>query len=243
MQLQSVVYQYPGSDVDVISNLNMTLEAKKLVAFVGGSGAGKTTVANLVAGLITPTQGTVEIDGTPLTHSRLRAWQDKIGYVPQSVFIVDDTVTSNICFGVPKNEIDHERVIEVAKKANLHDFIQTLADGYETEVGENGEILSGGQRQRLAIARALYKQPSILILDEATSALDNITERRILSEINNLTDEMLVIMIAHRLSTVEKCDRIYLFSNGQIEHQGTYQQLLDNSDYFRELVEGTEEPA
>ena len=219
----------------------MELEVNKLIAFVGGSGAGKTTVANLVAGLITPTGGAVEIDGVQLTHSRLRAWQDKIGYVPQSVFIVDDTVTSNICFGVPKAEIDHDLVVEVAKKANLHDFIQTLADGYDTKVGENGEILSGGQRQRLAIARALYKQPSILILDEATSALDNITERRILSEINNLTDEMLVIMIAHRLSTVEKCDRIYLFANGQIEHQGNYQQLLANSDYFRELVEGTEE--
>ncbi|WP_218352560.1 ABC transporter ATP-binding protein [Alteromonas lipotrueiana] len=243
MQLQSVNYHYPNSEVNVISNLNMTLEVNKLVAFVGGSGAGKTTVANLVAGLITPSQGTVEIDGIPLTYSRSRAWQNKIGYVPQSVFIVDDTITSNICFGIPKADIDHERVVEVAKKANLHEFIEGLPDSYETMVGENGEMLSGGQRQRLAIARALYKQPSILILDEATSALDNITERRILSEINKLTDEMLVIMIAHRLSTVEKCDRIYLFSNGQIEHQGTYQQLLDNSDYFRELVEGTEEPA
>jgi len=241
MQLRNVDYQYPNSNEKVISELTMELEVNKLIAFVGGSGAGKTTVANLVAGLITPTGGAVEIDGVQLTHSRLRAWQDKIGYVPQSVFIVDDTVTSNICFGVPKAEIDHDLVAEVAKKANLHDFIQTLADGYDTKVGEDGEILSGGQRQRLAIARALYKQPSILILDEATSALDNITERRILSEINNLTDEMLVIMIAHRLSTVEKCDRIYLFANGQIEHQGNYQQLLANSDYFRELVEGTEE--
>ncbi|QPG06412.1 ABC transporter ATP-binding protein [Salinimonas marina] len=241
MHLQSVNYRYPNSDNDVISGLNMTLEVNTLIAFVGGSGAGKTTVANLVAGLITPTTGTIEIDGTPLTHSRLRAWQNKIGYVPQSVFIVDDTVTSNICFGIPKNEIDQERVVAVAKKANLHEFIQTLADGYETNVGEDGEILSGGQRQRLAIARALYKQPSILILDEATSALDNITERKILSEINNLTDEMLVIMIAHRLSTVEKCDRIYLFANGQIEHQGNYQQLLVESDYFKELVDGSQE--
>ncbi|QCZ92920.1 ABC transporter ATP-binding protein [Salinimonas iocasae] len=243
MHVNAVDYQYPNSDDNVIADLNMTLEVNKLVAFVGGSGAGKTTVANLVAGLITPSQGSIEIDGDKLTHGRLRAWQDKIGYVPQSVFIVDDTVTANICFGVPKAEIDQERVVEVAKKANLHEFIASLSDGYDTKVGEDGEILSGGQRQRLAIARALYKQPSVLILDEATSALDNITERRILSEINTLTDEMLVIMIAHRLSTVEKCDMIYLFEQGRIQHQGNYQQLLTQSDYFRELVEGNEETA
>lgn len=241
MRLQSVNYRYPNSNDNVIADLDMTLEVNKLIAFVGGSGAGKTTVANLVAGLITPTDGSVDIDGTPLTFSRLRAWQDKIGYVPQSVFIVDDTITHNICFGIPKADIDQNRVIEVAKKANLHEFIETLPDKYETKVGEDGEILSGGQRQRLAIARALYKQPSVLILDEATSALDNITERRILSEISNLTDEMLVIMIAHRLSTVEKCDMIYLFEQGRIQHQGNYQQLLTQSDYFRELVEGNEE--
>lgn len=241
MTLRAVDYQYPGSNSNVISDLTMTLEVNKLIAFVGGSGAGKTTVANLVAGLITPSGGEVEIDGIALKHSRLRAWQDKIGYVPQSVFMLDDTITANICFGIPAEQIDIERVKEVSRKANLHEFVEALPDGYNTKVGEDGELLSGGQRQRLAIARALYKQPSVLILDEATSALDNITERKILSEINMLTDEMLVIMIAHRLSTVEKCDMIYLFSQGKIEHSGNYQQLLEQSDYFRELVQGDEE--
>lgn len=241
-EMKEVTYTYPGETQPAIKNLDMTINANSLVAFVGESGAGKSTVANLVCGLISNGSGEITIDGIPLENSNVRAWQRNIGYIPQSVFLINDTITKNITFGIPDDEIDIERVKVAAKKANIDAFIETLQDGYETVVGENGDLLSGGQKQRLAIARALYKNPSVLIMDEATSALDNITERNILAEIQKLSKSMTVIMIAHRLSTVERCDNIFIFGEGKVAEQGTYDELLVKSAYFKELVYGKDQP-
>ncbi|WP_018983111.1 ABC transporter ATP-binding protein [Salinimonas chungwhensis] len=239
--MRNLTYTYPGESVPAIKNLDMTINANTLVAFVGESGAGKSTVANLVCGLITKDSGELLIDNVPLEQSNVRPWQRNIGYIPQSVFLINDSITKNITFGIPDDEIDLEEVKIAAKKANIDGFIQTLENGYETVVGENGDLLSGGQKQRLAIARALYKNPSVLIMDEATSALDNITERNILAEIQKLSQSMTVIMIAHRLSTVEKCDNIFIFGEGKVSEQGTYEELLVKSSYFQELVYGKEQ--
>ncbi|AXR07342.1 ABC transporter ATP-binding protein [Salinimonas sediminis] len=242
-EMNNVVYAYPGEAQPAIKDLTMTIEANSLVAFVGASGAGKSTIANLVCGLISHKQGEILLDGQPLTNDNVKAWQRNIGYVPQNVFLINESVAKNITFGIPDDEIDLERVKSAAQKANIDGFIEGLSDGYDTVVGENGDLLSGGQKQRLAIARALYKNPSVLIMDEATSALDNITERNILAEIRKLSKSMTVIMIAHRLSTVEHCDNIFILADGNITEQGTYNQLLESSAYFKELVYGKEEDA
>lgn len=240
LEVKDITYTYPNEPKPAIKNMSFTVPANSLVAFVGGSGAGKTTVANLVCGLITTDSGEIDIDDTPLEGINVKRWQHSIGYVPQNIFMINDTVAKNITFGVPDEEVDEEKVKLAAKRANIHDFIESMSSGYETKVGENGDLLSGGQRQRLAIARALYREPSMLILDEATSALDNITERNILKEIRTLSESMTIIMIAHRLSTVEKCDNIFVFQTGKIAETGTYHELLEKSDYFRELVYGDE---
>ncbi|QJR81977.1 ABC transporter ATP-binding protein [Alteromonas pelagimontana] len=234
-------FSYPGEKAPAIKDLSMTIKANTLVAFVGGSGAGKSTVANLICGLITVNEGSIFIDDKPLKGDNVKSWQHSIGYVPQNIFLINDTITKNITFGIKDSDIDLERVKEAAKRANIDEFIETLSDGYDTVIGENGDLLSGGQRQRLAIARALYRQPSILIMDEATSALDNITERNILKEIGSLSKSMTIIMIAHRLSTVEKCDDIFILEDGSVSCHGTYEELLQTSEYFRELVYGDEE--
>lgn len=240
LQLSQVNYRYPKSNNTVVSEIALDLHNNTLVAFVGGSGAGKTTIANLIAGLIRPSDGELVIDGVSIDSKNLRDWQSCIGYVPQTVFMLDDTILNNVCFG-QEGEVDLERVKEACRKANLDEFIESLPLQYETKVGENGDLLSGGQKQRLAIARALYKEPSVLILDEATSALDNITERKILSEITKLSDDMLVIMIAHRLSTVELSPHIHVLESGKVIDVGSFEYLLRESDYFRELVRGSEE--
>lgn len=239
LSVKNISYTYPRESAPAIHNMSFDVKANSLVAFVGGSGAGKTTVANLVCGLLTTNEGEIEIDNTPLDATSLKRWQHSIGYVPQNIFMINDTVTKNITFGVPEKEIELDKVYLAAKRANIHDFIEQMSDGYDTTIGENGELLSGGQRQRLAIARALYREPSLLIMDEATSALDNITERNILKEIRALSESMTIIMIAHRLSTVEHCDNIFVFQDGKISSEGKYNELLGKSDYFRELVYGT----
>lgn len=238
LKVSNISYTYPGEQKTAIENLSLDIKANTLVAFVGGSGAGKTTVANLICGLISHEKGDITVDGHALEGLNVKKWQHSIGYVPQNIFMTNDTVTRNITFGVKAKDIDLERVKIAAKRANIHTFIEQLENGYETIIGENGELLSGGQRQRLAIARALYREPSMLILDEATSALDNITERNILKEIQSLSKSMTVIMIAHRLSTVENCDDIFILADGKIEVHGTYEYLLENSAYFKELVFG-----
>ena len=235
--LQDVSYGYPGSDQPVVDGLDMTLEARSSIGIVGGTGAGKTTLIDLLLGLLRPDAGRISVDGTELDATTLRAWQNNVGYVPQSIYLVDDTVAANIAFGIPEAERDMAAVERAARLAELHDFVTTeLPDGYMTETGERGVRLSGGQRQRIGIARALYHDPEVLILDEATSALDNLTERAVMDAVRNLGHDKTIVMIAHRLSTVQSCDRLYLMERGRIAAQGSYAELIERSETFRDMA-------
>ena len=201
---------------------------------VGETGSGKTTVIDIILGLLEAQEGVLQVDGKIINYENKRAWQNMIGYVPQQIYLADTTVSENIAFGLKSDEINHENVERAAKIANLHEFIiNELPSQYQTTIGERGVRLSGGQRQRIGIARALYNEPKLLIFDEATSALDNTTERSVMEAIYNEDYKTTKILIAHRLSTVKKCDKIFLFDKGELKHEGNYQDLLKNSEKFR----------
>ena len=200
------------------------------IALIGKSGAGKTTLVDLVLGLLAPQSGDILVDGKSV-YRNLRAWQDLIGYIPQSIFLIDDTLERNIAYGVPDEQIDAERLRQSIEAAQLKDLVEHMPEGVKTRIGEQGMCLSGGQRQRVGIARALYHEREILVLDEATSALDNETEHLVTEAIRALSGKKTMIIIAHRLSTVEHCDRIYLMENGQIVKSGTYQEVVLNRSY------------
>jgi len=207
--LEHITFSYEGSAQPVIRDLNLTIKANSTVGFVGPTGSGKTTLVDLVMGLLSTQEGRILIDGHPLTAENLRSWQAGLGYVPQHIHLSDQSVARNIAFGVPQDGIDMGAVQRAAEIANIHDFIVgELPQGYDTLIGENGVRLSGGQRQRIGIARALYKNPAVLVLDEATSALDNETEAAIMDAITNLKHQKTILIIAHRLGTVKGCDEI-----------------------------------
>jgi ABC-type multidrug transport system fused ATPase/permease subunit len=239
IELRNLVFQYPNGAPPLLNNLNLTIPRHATVAIVGGSGAGKTTLVDIILGLLKPQSGSVLVDGTPITPRNVNAWQKHLGYVPQSVYLSDDTLAANIAFGVASGDQDIDRVEDAARIANLHDFVVSeLPNGYETMVGERGVRLSGGQRQRIGIARALYSDPDILILDEATSALDSLTEDVVSEAIRDVFHKKTVIMIAHRLRTVRQADVIYLLENGSIADRGTYSDLLGRNDVFRRMAQG-----
>lgn len=192
---------------------------------IGQSGAGKTTLVDVILGLLTPQQGDIKVDGISI-YGNLRSWQNLIGYIPQSIFLIDDTIEKNIAFGVPENEIDQQRLDKAIQAAQLSEVIENLPNGLKTRVGERGVMLSGGQRQRVGIARALYHEREILVLDEATSALDNETEQLVTEAIKSLSGVKTTIIIAHRLTTVEHCDRIYMLEKGRIVKSGSYQEVV-----------------
>ncbi len=239
-EFRGINFKYPKAQTNVIENFNLVIKHNTTVGFVGGTGAGKTTVIDILLGLLSPQAGEIRVDGVRISEDNLPMWQRNIGYVPQHIYICDDTVTRNIAFGIPDDQIDAQAVQAAAKMANIHDFIEKeLPNGYATEVGERGVRLSGGQRQRIGIARALYRNPSVIVFDEATSALDGITEDVILEAINRLAHKKTIVIIAHRLSTVKECDVIYLLEKGKIVEQGTYQQLLENNQQFRKMAKVT----
>jgi ABC-type multidrug transport system fused ATPase/permease subunit len=201
---------------------------------VGATGSGKTTLVDIILGLFEAQQGTLTVDGQVINKHNIRSWQSSIGYVPQQIFLADDTVAANIAFGIDYKDIDQEAVENAAKIANLHEFvINELPLKYNTTIGERGVRLSGGQRQRIGIARALYHNPQVLILDEATSALDNLTEQAVMEAVHNLGKDITIILIAHRLSTVKKCDTIFLLEKGELKEQGSFEELAKVSDHFR----------
>jgi len=237
LTLSHLHYAYPNMTIPALQDISLTIPARTTVGLVGPSGAGKTTMVDLIMGLLEPTEGTITIDGTPLTEDSRRAWQSGLGYVPQHIFLADETIAANIAFGVPPEDIDMAAVERAARFANLHDFIVTqMPHGYATQVGERGTRLSGGQRQRVGIARALYSDPGVLILDEATSALDNRTERAIMEAVTNIGRSKTIIMIAHRLSTVRNCDHIFVFEKGRLQGKGTYDELLATNATFRAMA-------
>ena len=239
LELDGIRYAYPGTDRSALRGLDIDIEANTTIGIVGGTGAGKTTLVDVVLGLLDPAAGEMRVDGQVITIENRRAWQKTLGYVPQTIFLSDGTVAENIAFGLSPNQIDMAAVEQAARVAALHDFVMTeLPDGYATHVGERGVRLSGGQRQRVGIARALYHDPSTLILDEATSALDTITERAVMDAVHRIAGQKTIIMIAHRLSTVRNCDRIHLLRDGRVAASGRFDELVQNDDQFREMAAG-----
>ncbi len=234
ISLNHIYYQYPNSSRTALKDINLIIPARSTVGLVGATGSGKTTIVDIILSLLEAQKGTLEVDSMIIDKYNRRAWQRSIGYVPQQIFLADDTVAANIAFGIEINDIDFEAVKLAAEIANLHEFvINDLPLKYETKIGERGIRLSGGQRQRIGIARALYNKPRVLILDEATSALDNLTEQAVMEAVHNLKNNITIILIAHRLSTVKKCDKIFLFDKGKLEGQGTFEELVKTSSNFR----------
>lgn len=214
IELKDITYAYPGSEKLIFDRANLTVPVGASVGIVGTTGAGKSTVVDILLGLLEVKSGVVLADGVD-TKQNYRKWLKNVGYIPQMIFMLDDSIRKNVAFGVPEDKIDEERLWEVLREAQLDEFIKTLPEGLETKIGERGIRLSGGQRQRISIARALYNDPEVLILDEATSALDNDTEAAIMESINRLHGKKTLIIIAHRLQTIEKCDLVYRVENGK----------------------------
>ena len=237
IRLDKITYYYPKTRVPVIADLDMVIKYNTSVALVGPTGAGKTTLADIILGLLRPQKGALVIDGIPVTEENLVNWQRNLGYVPQHIYLKDDTVARNIAFGLGDKDIDHEMLEKVARVANIYDFIvNELPHGFNTVVGERGIRLSGGQRQRIGIARALYHNPEVIVFDEATSALDGATEDAVLEAMENAARLRTLIIIAHRLTTVKNCDVIYLIDKGKIMASGTYDYLLEHNRQFRAMA-------
>jgi ABC-type multidrug transport system fused ATPase/permease subunit len=225
--LKNITYQYPNTSKPVLKNVNLTILNKSTIGLIGSTGGGKTTTVDIILGLLETQEGTLEIDGEVITKKNLRAWQNVIGYVPQQIYLTDSTIATNIAFGQNSEKIDQKALERASKIANLHDFvINELPKKYQTTVGERGVRLSGGQIQRIAIARALYNNPRLLILDEATNALDNQTEKAVIDAIDNIKKEVTIIMIAHRLNTLKRCDKIYKIEKNSLVSCGAYEQLI-----------------
>lgn len=242
--LENIVYQYPRAPQPSLHDVSIHIPARSTVGLVGATGSGKTTTVDIILGLLQQQSGRLLVDGVTITAENRRDWQSSIGYVPQNIFLADDTVAANIAFGVAKEDIDMAAVERAARIANLHAFVVGgLPNGYATGVGERGVRLSGGQRQRIGIARALYHRPPLLVLDEATSALDNLTEQVVMEAVHNLGHEITIILIAHRLTTVRECDSIFLLDNGRIAAAGTYAELVDSNDVFRSMTMAADEKA
>ncbi len=229
LKLEQVVFQYPSTEADTIRGITLQIARGTSVGFIGSTGTGKTTLVDIILGLLTPNSGRVLVDGIDI-RGHERGWQDQIGYVPQSIFLTDDSLRRNIAFGLPNEQIDDDAIWRAVRAAQLETFVNESPAGIETMVGERGVRLSGGQRQRIGIARALYNDPSVLVLDEATSALDSVTEREFMETINTLRGTKTVIIIAHRLSTVEHCDRLFRLDQGRVVEEGEAAAVLGTLD-------------
>jgi len=237
VRLSNVLFRYPGKEEPALNNIDMRIPANGVIGLVGASGSGKSTAIDLLLGLIEPQEGSLFIDGEPLTNEKRRAWQNTVGFVPQSIFLADSSIRENIAFGLPFDAIDEESVRRAAKMAHLDELLAELPRGLDTEVGERGVQLSGGQKQRIGIARALYNDADVLVLDEATSALDGITEKLIMDAIHDFSGKKTIIMIAHRLATVRQCETIYLLEKGELTDHGSYNDLALRSPIFRRMAD------
>lgn len=236
IKLENIEFTYPGKTIPALVQLNMEIPAKKVIGIVGATGSGKSTLIDLILGLIQPDHGQICIDGKPLAFGQLRGWQNSLGYVPQSIYLANASILDNVAFGLLAEEIDLARANKAIKLAHLDELVSQLPKGVDTMVGERGVQLSGGQRQRIGIARSLYHEADVLILDEATSALDGITEKFIMDAIHDFSGDKTIIMIAHRFATVQKCDIIYMMENGRVVDQGNYNELLSRNDTFKRMA-------
>jgi ABC-type multidrug transport system fused ATPase/permease subunit len=225
LELTDVSFKYPTAANASLQNVSLVVKRGEAVGFVGPSGAGKSTLVDVILGLFAPTSGVVKVDGQDVQQN-LRNWQNQIGYVPQAIYLTDDTLRRNVAFGLNDENIDDNLVRDAIRLAQLEEFVATLPEKLETVVGERGVRLSGGQRQRIGIARALYHNPSVLVLDEATSSLDTPTEHGVMQAVQALQGSKTVLIVAHRLSTVEYCDRLYKIENARITEEGTFDKVV-----------------
>jgi ATP-binding cassette subfamily C protein len=236
IRFEGVSFRFPGTDRDTIDGLDVTLERGKRYGIVGRSGSGKTTMVNLLLGLLHETDGRIVVGGVPLSSLELSQWQERIGYVPQDVFLLDDTLRANIAFGVNPAHVDQDRLCRAVVQAHLTEVVDGLPNGLDTPIGERGRRLSGGQIQRVVIARALYRAPDLVLLDEATSALDSKTEAEIQASFDELGEDVLAIAVAHRVSTLRNCHAIIVLDSGRVQDLGTYDELMERNQLFRELA-------
>ena len=236
ISLENITFTYPKKEEPALNKLDMLIPANSVIGIVGPSGSGKSTLIDILLCLIEPQEGHLKIDDDIINDQNRRSWQNTIGFVAQTIFLSEGTIAENVAFGIPEDQIDLDQVKKVLKLAHLSDFISTLDKDIHTKVGERGVQLSGGQRQRIGIARALYHKAEVLVFDEATSSLDGITEKMIMEAIHNFSGKKSIILIAHRLKTVKKCDRIFFIDNGKVVDQGTYQELIENNKDFRNMA-------
>jgi ATP-binding cassette subfamily C protein len=238
INLKDVSFRYPTAETNAVERLTLTIHKNTTIGLVGLTGAGKSTIADIVLGLLIPQSGEVKIDQTKITEQTAPAWQIHTGYVPQQIFLIDDTIARNIAFGIKPDEIDHESLFDAAHMAHIYKFVtEELPHGFDTVVGERGIRLSGGQRQRIAIARALYHKPELLVFDEATNALDGATEAIIRQSVRELAGSKTLLIIAHRLNTVKDCDVIHVLEHGMIIASGSYDELMENCEIFRTMAQ------
>lgn len=237
IELENISFKYPGKAAATLKNISLRVRKNTVVGLVGPSGSGKSTVIDVLMRLIEPQSGRLLVDGYAVDERNVRKWQNKIGFVAQTIFLSEGSIAENIAFGIPTEAINFEQVRRVLELAHLDELVESLDKGVHTKVGERGVQLSGGQRQRIGIARALYNNSEVLIFDEATSALDGITEKMIMDAIHDFSGKKTIIMIAHRLKTVEKCDQIFYLDKGKVVDNGTYAELLETNLLFKEMVE------
>jgi ABC-type bacteriocin/lantibiotic exporter with double-glycine peptidase domain len=234
--LENISFAYPNTKAKSVSHVSLEIEAFQNVGIVGVTGCGKTTLLDIIIGLLDPNEGHIKIDGQKINKGNKSSWMKKIGYVPQQIYLRDATIASNIAFGMEIESLNFEKIKEVAKISKIHDYIvNELPNGYNSTVGERGVQLSGGQKQRIALARALYNEPEILILDEATSSLDNITEKLVMESMNNLKNNITIIQVAHRLNTVKNCDKIFLLEKGKLVAEGKFSELKEYNEIFNKM--------
>lgn len=233
IKIEKLGFSYPESDKRVLNDLSLLIKKNTSVAFIGSSGAGKTTLVDLLLGVLRPLDGQIKCDDTDI-WSNIKGWHENIGYIPQTIYLMDDTIRNNVAFGVDKNSIDEEKLWKALEEAQLADFVRSIPEGLDTVVGEKGVKLSGGQRQRIGIARALYNDPEILVMDEATSALDNETEKGVMEAIDSLSGKKTIIIVAHRLTTIINCDYIYEMKKGEAE-------LISRDEVMKRILEGKDE--
>tara|TARA_B100000212_G_scaffold317287_1_gene272843 strand:- start:44273 stop:46099 length:1827 start_codon:yes stop_codon:yes gene_type:complete len=242
IEIRCLDYKYPSTNNFALKNINLKIEIGSKVAFIGETGSGKTTIANLILGLLRPYSGELLIDGEKLNNNQISSWQSLCSYVPQSINLLNADIITNIAYGLEQDEIDEPKLLRSIVTAKLDELINKLPSGLKTELGDNGIRLSGGQRQRIALARALYRDTKILILDEATSALDNTTEAEVIKSLASINEELTIIFIAHRLSTIRECDCIFEFKNGSIKASGNFKELINKSSTFKEMINIARDP-
>ncbi|MDD3695615.1 MAG: ATP-binding cassette domain-containing protein, partial [Lentisphaeria bacterium] len=233
--VEGLCFRYEGSSEDTLQNVNLSVRQGSTVALVGATGSGKSSMLNLILGFLRPQQGSILVDGRDIQEN-LPAWQQQIGLVPQQIFLLDASIRENVAFGVPRAQVDEAALQRALQTAQLQEFVASLPEGLDTCVGEGGIRLSGGQRQRIGIARALYRNPPLLVFDEATAALDSLTEEAMSAAMQELRGKHTLIIVAHRLSTVKNADCLFYFEQGRLLAQGDFNELCDKSPRFKEMA-------